>query len=427
MQRQLEEAQAALHRADARIRQLQTLVDTLEQRVAQSAVEAGQRAGELRALVAELSQAEQRERRRLAKLLHDHIQQLLVAARMQASSMERRIPDENHRKMLRHLDDLIHQAIQASRTLTIELSPPILQEGDLVRALEWLARWMQDKHGLEVKMDLPQDITADEEIRYLLFDATRELLFNVAKHAQVQQARLSMRQVESGQIEIVLRDEGRGFDASPRPLHLQSVNPGFGLFNVRERVEWLGGRLDIHSAPGKGTEVCLLVPTHTKKAQVAQEIAAVAEAAPHLSAHRVSRRTAVLNVLPSTAAPTIRVLLADDHQIMREGLAGLLEFENDIEVVGEASDGQAAVEAARRLHPDVVVMDISMPRLSGVEATRRIKQEMSDVRVIGLSMHTESDMAEQMRSAGASAFLTKGGPSEALVSAIRGEDDTLKR
>ena len=113
------------------------------------------------------------------------------------------------------------------------------------------------------------------------------------------------------------------------------------------------------------------------------------------------------------------MLLADDHEIVRQGLVGILQIEPDIEVVGEAADGEDAVELARKLQPDVVIMDVTMPRMTGIEATQLIRRELPKTRVIGLSMHAESDMAEAMRAAGAFAYLTKGGPSEDLIAAIR--------
>jgi DNA-binding NarL/FixJ family response regulator len=117
----------------------------------------------------------------------------------------------------------------------------------------------------------------------------------------------------------------------------------------------------------------------------------------------------------------IRVLVADDHVILREGLTGLLTEEPDIDVVGQAGDGQEALELARRIAPQVVLMDITMPVLNGIDATRQIKAEMPQVRVIGLSMHEDQAMISAMYEAGADAYLVKSGPSEALVEAIRGQ------
>ncbi len=115
----------------------------------------------------------------------------------------------------------------------------------------------------------------------------------------------------------------------------------------------------------------------------------------------------------------VRVLLADDHKIMRQGLVMLLQEEPDILIVGEAADGQQAIELARAHEPDVVVMDVTMPVLNGIEATRQLTAEMPEVRVIGLSMHETADMAAAMREAGAVNYVAKGGPLHALTAAIR--------
>jgi DNA-binding NarL/FixJ family response regulator len=114
----------------------------------------------------------------------------------------------------------------------------------------------------------------------------------------------------------------------------------------------------------------------------------------------------------------IGVLLVDDRQIVREGLASLLHAQPDIEIVGEAGDGQAAIELTRQLRPDVVIMDVTMPRLNGIAATRRIVAEFPKVRVIGLSMHEEADLDLAMRQAGAIAYLSKDGPFDLLISTI---------
>jgi DNA-binding NarL/FixJ family response regulator len=115
----------------------------------------------------------------------------------------------------------------------------------------------------------------------------------------------------------------------------------------------------------------------------------------------------------------IRVLLVDDQRVIREGLAGLLRFEPDIEVVGEAADGHQAIALAEQLRPDVITMDVSMPGMNGMEATRAIISRMPQARIIGLSMHLDDYVATAMMDAGAVGYLTKSGPPEALVAAIR--------
>ncbi len=115
----------------------------------------------------------------------------------------------------------------------------------------------------------------------------------------------------------------------------------------------------------------------------------------------------------------IRVLLSDDHRMVREALRSLLEKDPDIAVVGEAEDGHSAVELTRKTKPDVVVMDVVMQGMNGIEATRQITQEMPDVIVLALSMHTHSWFVGKMKEAGAKGYLLKNCASEELSGAIR--------
>ncbi|RCW76463.1 response regulator [Pseudorhodoferax soli] len=115
----------------------------------------------------------------------------------------------------------------------------------------------------------------------------------------------------------------------------------------------------------------------------------------------------------------IRVVLADDHRIVRDGLCALLARETDIEVVGQADDGLAAVRLARQLQPDVVVTDVSMPGLNGVEAIRRIRADAPAVRVLCLSVHAESRMVLAVLEAGASGYVLKDDSYDDLALAIR--------
>lgn len=115
---------------------------------------------------------------------------------------------------------------------------------------------------------------------------------------------------------------------------------------------------------------------------------------------------------------SIRVLIADDHKIMLAGLRSLLEKQTDFEVVGEADNGRKAVQMAQEKKPDVVVMDVSMPDLNGIEATKQIIESLPETRVIALSMHSDKRFVMGMLRAGASGYLLKDCASQELANAI---------
>jgi signal transduction histidine kinase/ActR/RegA family two-component response regulator len=389
-------------------RLLQT-VETLREEVArriQAEEVLRQRSQQLRVLTSELTLAEQRERRRLALVLHDGLQQLLVGARLRLVLLERQSPSEICSSAAAQVTELLGEAIETSRSLSAELSPPILREAGLVPALEWLARWMQEKQGLKVELELQEPSGAiGEEVAVLVFQSTRELLFNVVKHAAASSARLRLAEHE-GCLRITVADEGCGFD--PSRLRAEGGTAGgLGLFNIAERLDLLGGRMEIDSAPGRGSRFMLIVPALPPERQEAPG----------------GREELASAVTPSRGVPTregqIRILLVDDHAIVRQGLAAILDEEHDMAVVGEAADGESAMALVRQLRPEVVLMDMSMPGMSGIETTRAIHAEFPEVQTIGLSMLDEAEQAEAMRQAGAVGYLSKAGPAEALLAAIR--------
>jgi DNA-binding NarL/FixJ family response regulator len=122
----------------------------------------------------------------------------------------------------------------------------------------------------------------------------------------------------------------------------------------------------------------------------------------------------------SADAKTIRVLLVDDHAIVRQGLRAVLETAPDIQVVGEAQDGRQAVSETRRLQPDVVVLDVAMPLLNGVEAARQIAREVPGARVLILSSYSDDEHLRQAVEAGAAGYLRKETSSDVLLETVRG-------
>ena len=114
-----------------------------------------------------------------------------------------------------------------------------------------------------------------------------------------------------------------------------------------------------------------------------------------------------------------RIVLADDHSVVRQGFRRILEAQPDMEIVGEASNGNEAIEVSTRLNPDVVVMDVAMPELNGIEATRRMGESASRTRVLALSMHKDSVYVREILRAGARGYLLKDAVDEDLIAAVR--------
>jgi signal transduction histidine kinase len=386
--------------------------EVLEQRVRERTELAEARANQLQALAVELIEAEERERRRIAEMLHDDLQQLLACARLQLQSACEGLPTV---PALTFVEQLLVESIAKSRRLSHELSPAVLHHSGLIVALQWLARQMEEQFGLQVEIEA--GVTQPFEntpLKIFLFRAVQELLFNVVKHAGVKSARVVLSESAAGLVTTV-SDQGQGFN--PAILGLPAVLTGFGLLGLRERARYVGGSFTMESAPGRGSRFSLTIPVLVENGNGPQQMGPLAGHQP---------RNPARGPISAAAAEHTRVLFADDHKVMRQGLIRLISGQPDIQVVGEAADGREALEKTRQLQPDVVVMDIAMPVMDGVEATRRIKAEMPGVRVIGLSMYEEEQLAQTMRLAGAEAFLSKTASSAELLTAIYGISHPLK-
>ncbi len=116
---------------------------------------------------------------------------------------------------------------------------------------------------------------------------------------------------------------------------------------------------------------------------------------------------------------TIKIILADDHNVLREGLKSLLNQQQDFEVIGEADNGRDAVRLTKKLEPDIVVLDIGMPNMNGIQATQHIVAEVPDTKVLALSMHSDHQFVVKMLQAGASGYMLKDCAYEELISAVR--------
>ncbi len=175
------------------------------------------------------------------------------------------------------------------------------------------------------------------------------------------------------------------------------------MFNIRERLEALGGRLEIDTSASGGACFQLFVPAKRgEKIQPPQSV----EGRVRMKVRR-------------TRPDLIRLLVVDDHEVVREGLVGLLDREPGLEVVGQAAHGWQAVAQVESLHPDAVIMDVDMPEMNGIDATREIKRRGEETVVVGLSLHEDDGVRRAMVEAGADGYISKHAPAKELVAAIR--------
>jgi PAS domain S-box-containing protein len=379
--------------------------ENLEQRIAERTELAESRSRQLQSLAVELIEAEERERRRIAGLLHEDLQQLLAGARFILQSVSEKFP---HASELGEVERMLADSIGKSRSLAHELSPAVLHHSGLTAALEWLSLQMHEQFGLNVQLEVALAKTIENTpLKVFLFRSAKELLFNIVKHAEVKNAHVALFESDAG-LDLTVSDIGAGFD--PSILEKSTPRGGLGLLTLRERARYMGGSLIIESTPGKGSRIKLTVPLKMATIPDVQP--------PATGVEEKSRLPAGRDTVP--APSNIRVLFADDHKVMRQGLVRLISAKPNIEVVGEAANGLDACELTAQLKPDVVVMDVSMPEMDGIEATRRIKAHQPQVRVIGLSMYEDEHISRKMRAAGAEAFVSKAASSAELLKAIYG-------
>jgi signal transduction histidine kinase len=400
-ERELADSHAALQE---RTIELQDRTTELERRTVQ-----------LSRLASELTLAEQRTRGELAKMLHDGLQQVLFSASLKLAQLQ------DHRRRALIADPLmdearaeVDEAMAAARTLSVELAPPDVIAARLVPAANWLAGWMRTKYGLIVRVaaDPDVDVTA-KDVRTLLFQSLREILFNVVKHAGVSYADVKLAAGAGDTLVITVADRGVGFDpALLDDPQLDRDNAGFGILSIRERLTLLGGRLEVEAAPGRGAEFRLIAPRATVPplAYVAGAVAAQRAAA----------------VSPNKTAP-LRVLLVDDHPELLQAVRIVLGEHDEFAVIGEARNGMEAIAQARALRPDVVLMDVSMPVMNGVDATQSIHAELPWIQILGLSTYEKREDPHPIELAGAVGYFQKGVDMRRLIDHLRAMQSSARQ
>lgn len=349
------------------------------------------------------------ERERIGRELHDDLGQVMGYVSVQAQAALERLGREEPEQVRA----ILHQLVQAASEAHDDVRQYILgvrtraasAPRNLFTALEEYLGVLRERYGLSVQVSWPEDLLESPlapEVETQLLRIIQEALTNVRKHAGVDTARLLFTVHPEG-VQVIIEDDGCGFELGAAGRRSRrgrlrrnrgasksgdvridvpdaaggSLNSiGFGLQIMRERAESVGGSLEVRSAPGKGTRVIVRLPCSLDRPD------------------------------PGRFGNGLRVLLVDDHPLYLEGLRGLLTSRG-VQVVGEAHDGLEALAQAQALRPDLILMDVQMPRCDGVEATRRIKAELPEIEIVMLTMAADEETLFEALKAGASGYLLK--------------------
>ncbi|HET9832031.1 MAG TPA: GAF domain-containing protein [Vicinamibacterales bacterium] len=347
----------------------------------------------------DLTLAEHHAREQIAKTLHDGLQQLLAIVKLNLDQQVKLEQDAGAApsELLSVAKGQLDEAIAAARSLNLELFPPVLHRAGLPAALRWLSNWTREKYKLNVRVVAdPRADSSRKDIRTLVFESVRELVFNAVKYSQADRVTLELAIDDADELCVTVKDEGVGFEPATLDERAKAGEMGWGLFRIRDRVTLLGGRFSIESAPGHGTRVRFVVPRRGNRSAVA---------GPRFSPARTDR----------AAADALKILIVDDHVAVRSALREMLQKLPQLSVVGDASNGSEAIANAFTLKPDVILMDVTMPQMDGIEATARIRAELPEIHILGLSMHARTETVHPIERAGAAGFFVKGFDTRRLI------------
>jgi two-component system NarL family sensor kinase len=368
----------------------------------------------LRQLSARLLQLQDEERRHIARDLHDVTGQKLAVLSMALSRVLNRPNGNLDADSQRALTESLAWSKEVAaeiRTLSYLLHPPLLDELGLSSAVKWYLAGFTSRTGILMETEIPSDIqrlSPDAEVA--IFRVLQESLTNVHRYAESPNAVVRM-DVTADEIKLEIQDFGKGVQSSRASSPNGSVaRLGVGIQGMTERMRQLGGKLEITSSPNKGTLVAATIP-----------LSSLAAIPPQSSAVLVSTSSNLASELAGPVQNTLRkrILIADDHEMLRRGVRNTLQTEPDLEICGEAVDGQDAVEKVKALQPDLVILDINMPALNGLVALRQILRLRPQTKVLVFSVHDSDQTVKEVHAAGAHGFISKGKDSQDLLRVVR--------
>lgn len=355
----------------------------------------------LHSLSARLLQIQDEERRRLARDLHDTTGQELSVVIMALDHFAKQLTGSSGERQRSVLDcvNRLRKVESDIRTLSYVLHPPLLDEMGLGSALGWYLDGYQKRTGIKVEREIPASVprfALDKETA--LFRVMQECLTNVYRHSGSASVYVRL-SVTPSAIEATVLDCGKGFTAegfSGKP------KSGVGLQSMKGRLQMVGGSLDV-SSDATGTRVVATVPLEL------DEVLASQERQDDPRDHRGSEDQVLRR----------RILIADDHLVARRGIRVLFDNQPDLEICGEACDGVEALERAKELKPDLVILDLSMPKMGGLTVASYIRKAGLETKVLVYTSHSYSQLERTAMAAGCDGYVVKSDATHDLVRATR--------
>jgi PAS domain S-box-containing protein len=355
------------------------------------------------------------ERRRISRQLHDMTGPVMSSLLMNLALVEKDAGalSERSRNALQEAESLARRCSSEIRTMSYLLHPPLLSEVGLAAAVQWFLDGFSQHTGISTHLDAPDDLgRLPDETEISLFRVVQECLTNIHRHAHSPAAVVRM-YIEPVQTERPAKTDGPAkangpsrtdgkdtldtlvLEVADQGLGDQSKGTaaqfaeGFGIRGMRERLSELGGRLEIDST-SRGTTVRATVPIASRQK----------------SANGATKAKA-------------RLLLVDDHEIVRQGLSSLLQGVEGFEICGEAATGEDAILEADRSQPDIVIMDLRLPGIDGLQATRLILKSHPHTDVLIFTVDESEQVLREALKAGARGCLTKTDAGSSLLAMLK--------
>ena len=366
----------------------------------------------LRQLSGRLLQLQDEERRRIARDLHDTTGQKIAALSMSLDRVARLLDTKKPERdeALTEGRDIVRMIGEEIRTLSYLLHPPLLDESGLGSAVRWYAEGFQKRSGIRLNVNISADLgRLSTDVEMALFRVVQESLTNVHRYSGSPDAEINVIETpDSVKLEII--DHGQGIQTGAVRTKVEGIaSLGVGIPVMRERIRQFGGQLEVDFGRD-GTRVTASVPL--KKAKVAPP--------PEESEVAVAATNGNSNSDVALSSDTRRrILIADDHEVMRRGVRGLLESHDEWAVCGEAFEGREVVVKSRELRPDLIIMDINMPGLTGIDAAQQIRKENPSAKILFFSVHESAQTVREVVNAGAQGYVAKSRAGHDLVDAVR--------